>query len=72
MSCEYREQYLENLANAVYHIVDNLSDDALHRMLEEFLIESAIDDQAFSWQLMHTPDVFMRQAETKAGYYHKG
>lgn len=72
MSCEYREQYLENLADAVYHIVDNLSDDALHRMLEEFMIESAIDDESFAWELMNTPDVFMRQAETKAGYYHKG
>jgi hypothetical protein len=72
MSNEYREQYLENLADAVYHIVDNLSDDALHRLLEEHLIESAINDESFAWELMHTPSVFMRQAETKAGHYHKG
>ena len=72
MSNHYKEERDERIADSVYEIVDNLSEDAIRRLLEEHLIESAIDDESFAWELMHTPGVFMRQAETKAGHYHKG
>jgi len=69
MSCEYREAYEESLAESVYTITDNLSENALRRLLEEMLIEDAIDRPDFAWMLMHQTKKFITdQEKAVAGY----
>jgi hypothetical protein len=69
MSCEYREAYEESLAESVYTITDHLSENALRRLLEEMLIEDAIDKPDFAWTLMHQTKKFIAdQEKAVAGY----
>ena len=65
MSNEYKEAYDERLADSVYEILDSLSDEAKHRMLEEMLIEAGLEDESFAWELMHQKNVVIRDAEYK-------
>lgn len=65
MSNEYKEAHDERLADSVYEILDNLSDEAKHRMLEEMLIEAGLEDESFAWTLMHQKNVVIRDAEYK-------
>jgi 3-oxoacyl-[acyl-carrier-protein] synthase III len=65
MSNEYKEAHDERLADSVYEILDSLSDEAKHRMLEEMLIEAGLEDESFAWTLMHQKNVVIRDAEYK-------
>ena len=65
MSNEYKEANDERLVDSVYEILDSLSDEAKHRMLEEMLIEAGLEDENFAWNLIHQKDVLIRDAEYK-------
>jgi 3-oxoacyl-[acyl-carrier-protein] synthase III len=65
MSNEYKEAHDERLADSVYEILDSLSDEAKHRMLEEMLIEAGLEDESFAWTLMHQKNVVIKDAEYK-------
>ncbi len=66
MSNHYSDERAERIAESVYEIVDSLSEEAIRRLLEESLIESAITDEDFSYTVQYQTRSFIHQAETKA------
>ena len=66
MSNHYKEDRDERIAESVYEIVDSLSEEAIRRLLEEHLIESALDDEDFAWEVQYQTSTFIHQAERKA------
>jgi len=66
MSNHYNDERNERIAESVYEIVDSLSEEAIRRLLEEHLIESALDDEDFAWEVQYQTSTFIHQAETKA------
>ena len=66
MSNHYNDERDERIAESVYEIVDNLSEEAIKRLLEEHLIESALDDEDFAWEVQYQTRSFIHQAELKA------
>ena len=61
-----RDERDERIAESVYEIVDSLSAEAIKRLLEEHLIESALDDEGFAWEVQYQTRSFIHQAELKA------
>ena len=66
MSNHYNDERAERIAESVYEIVDNLSEEAIRRLLEENLIEAAITDEDFAYTVQYQTRSFIHQAETKA------
>ena len=66
MSNHYNDERDERIAESVYEIVDSLSAEAIKRLLEEHLIESALDDEDFAWEVQYQTRSFIHQAELKA------
>ena len=66
MSNHYNDERNERIAEAVYEIVDSLSEEAIRRLLEENLIEAAITDEDFAYTVQYQTRSFIHQAETKA------
>ena len=66
MSNHYKETNDERIAESVYEIVDSLSEEAIRRLLEEHLIEEALKDEDFAWEVQYQTSTFIHQAETKA------
>ena len=66
MSNHYNDERAERIAESVYEIVDNLSEEAIRRLLEENLIEAAITDEDFAHTVQYQTRSFIHQAETKA------
>lgn len=66
MSNHYNDERDERIAESVYEIVDSLSAEAIKRLLEEHLIESALDDEGFAWEVQYQTRSFIHQAELKA------
>ena len=66
MSNHYSDERAERIAESVYEIVDSLSEEAIRRLLEESLIESAITDEDFAYTVQYQTRSFIHQAETKA------
>ena len=66
MSNHYNDERDERIAESVYEIVDSLSEEAIKRLLEEHLIESALDDEDFAWEVQYQTRSFIHQAELKA------
>ncbi len=62
MSNEYKEAHDERIAESAYEIVSSLTEEAKDRMLEEMLIESALEDESFAWTIMHQKDVVIKNA----------
>ena len=66
MSNHYKEDRDERIAESVYEIVDSLSEEAIRRLLEEHLIEEALKDEDFAWEVQYQKNTFILQAERKA------
>lgn len=66
MSNHYNSDRDERIAESVFEIVDSLSAEAIKRLLEEHLIESALDDEDFAWEVQYQTSTFIHQAERKA------
>jgi uncharacterized NAD(P)/FAD-binding protein YdhS len=66
MSNHYNDERNERIAESVYEIVDSLSEEAIRRLLEENLIETAITDEDFAYTVQYQTRSFIHQAETKA------
>ena len=63
MSNECKEDNDERLMESVYEIVDNLSERAARRLLEDILFTQGIDSEDFSWTLRTQTKFFIEQAE---------
>ena len=66
MSNHYNDERDERIAESVYEIVDSLSEEAIRRLLEEHLIEEALKDEDFAWEVQYQTRSFIHQAELKA------
>lgn len=63
MSNLYNDEREERIAESVYEIVDNLSEPAARRLLEDILFTQGIDSEDFSWTLRTQTKFFIEQAE---------
>tara|TARA_R100000231_G_scaffold95407_1_gene71572 strand:- start:734 stop:1015 length:282 start_codon:yes stop_codon:yes gene_type:complete len=66
MSNHYNSDRDERIAESVFEIVDSLSEEAIRRLLEEHLIEEALKDEDFAWEVQYQTSTFIHQAERKA------
>ena len=66
MSNHHNDERDERIAESVYEIVDSLSEEAIRRLLEEHLIEEALKNEDFAWEVQYQTRSFIHQAELKA------